>query len=296
LSQLFRMPQPFPFEEIIADLDAIDRWLREHGLEAHDRIRTYRKNIRQMIAVQESDEKLETLQNITDERLREIVWSYVEAEEFVRAVLPLRAVIGADLLAVQIKKALDGPADLYLETRKNNRGRNFMFELIMGGRMAKGGFIPVFDQGPDVQFQLCGLRVAMQCKRPFSIEGLEESIGKAIAQLKADAADLSIIAVSVSRLWNAGDPREIPILDHHTMGHPFLDARIKQIAHVSSRFWKEKLEHAAIFFYGYSPIRWRMENGRFGNVTVRAEIICPVTTSDEPTKQRLKVLIHELGP
>lgn len=287
--------EPFPFDELIANLDEIDTWLRGRGLQAHDRIRRYRKNIKEMIELQRLDENLDTLQNITEERRREIFWSYVDAEEFARAVRPLRATLGDDLPATLVKKALDGPADLFLETQRSSQGRNFMFELIMGGRLAKGGFVPAFDQGPDIQFQFRGMRVAMQCKRPFSMDGIEETIGKAISQLKEDDADLSIIAVSVSRLWNAGDPDDIPIVRDPAMGQAILEGRGRQIADETRRFWKEKLERAGIVFYGYAPVRWPKEDGHYGHATLRAETMCPVMSNDMETKMRLAVYAHELG-
>jgi hypothetical protein len=287
--------EPFPFDELIANLDDIDDWLRRRGLQAHDRIRRYRKNIKEMIDLQRRDEHLETLQNITEERRREIFWSYVEAEEFARAVRPLRQVLGDQVGAAPIKRALDGPADLFLETQRSSQGRNFMFELIMGGRLAKGGFVPAFDEGPDIQFQYRGLRVAMQCKRPYSMDGMEETIGKAIDQLKEDGAELSIIAVSVSRLWNAGDPDEIPIVRGPAMGQAYLDMRGRQIADETRRFWKDKLERAGIVFYGYAPVSWQMDNGRFGHAALRAETMCPVMANDVVTKTLLASYAQELG-
>jgi hypothetical protein len=289
------MPQPYPFDETIAHLDEIDQWLRGRGLQAHDRIRKHRKNIRDMIELQGWDENLETLQNIAEGRRREIFWSYVEADEFVRAVRPLRSALGDELPAVPIKRALDGPADLSLETQRSSQGRNFMFELIMGGRLAKSGFVPAFDQGPDIQFNYRGLRVAMQCKRPFSIDGMEETIEKAISQLKNDGADLNIIAVSVSRLWNSGDPDEIPNVRDPTMGQAYLDARGRGIADETRRFWKEKLERAGIVFYGYAPVCWQMENSRFGYAILRAETMCPVMADDTQTKVLLASYAREFG-
>src|SRR5579875_207082 len=123
------MPQPFPFDELIVDLDEIDRWLRGRGLQAHDRIRRYRKNIKEMIEVQRRDERLESLQNITEERRREIFWSYVEAEEFARAVRSLRATLGDELPAAPVKNALDGPADLFLESSIPGMARLPSFRL-----------------------------------------------------------------------------------------------------------------------------------------------------------------------
>jgi hypothetical protein len=143
-------------------------------------------------------------------KAREVLWSYVEADEFVRAVSALRYCLGDEPAAAPIERALHGPPDLFLEDARNSGGRNFMFELIMGGRLAAAGFSPSFYKGPDVQFEFAGLQVAVQCKRPFSASGLEKNIRKAINQLKEAKADLGLIAISVSRLLNPGDPDNIP--------------------------------------------------------------------------------------
>ena len=287
------MPQQFPFEETLAKLDEIDVWLQGHGYKAHDRIRKYSKNIRQMLAFQASD-NLHLLENISDEKRREIFWSYVEADEFVRAVEPLRSCIGDDVLASPIDKALGGPADLYLENQKNSQGRNFMFELVMGGRLAKAGITPSFDQGPDLQFHFNGMRVAMQCKRPFSRSGLEETISKAISQLKIDNADLSLIAISASRLSNTGDPDAIPTVQDPRAGQAYVDARGREIADESRRYWSEKLGRSGIFFYSFTPVRWLKEDGHFGHATLRAETMCPVMTQDQNTKCILVNLISAM--
>ena len=76
----------------------------------------------------------------------------------------------------------------------------------MGGRLAAAGFSPFFDKGPDLLFEFAGLKVAVQCKRPFSASGLERNIRKAISQLEEAKAELGLIAISVSRLLNPGDP------------------------------------------------------------------------------------------
>ena len=94
-----------------------------------------------------------------------------------------------------------------------------MFEFIMGERPAKSGFLPAFDKGPDLQFRFRGLRVTMPYKRPFSREGI---IGKAITQAEVDGADLSAIAISVSRLFNAGDADEIPTVENPQAGSDLL--------------------------------------------------------------------------
>ncbi len=124
---------------------------------------------------------------------------------------------------------------------------------------------------------------------------MEETIGKAIAQLKEDGADLSIIAVSVSRLWNLGNPDEISTVENPRAGQPCLDAMGRQIADESRRFWKERLERSGIFFYGCAPVRWPTENGRYGYATLRAETMCPIMDGDQVTKLALATFAHDLG-
>ncbi len=98
---------------------------------------------------------------------------------------------------------------------------------------------------------------------PFSAAGLQQTIRKAIHQLEAGKTDLGLIAVSVSRLLNSGDPDSIPEVANHEDGHPYLQARIQQIAQQTERFWSGKLEQrAGILFYAFTPIRCQ-ERPRF---------------------------------
>ncbi len=110
---------------------------------------------------------------------------------------------GDHVPAAPVERALHGPADLFLETAQNSEGRNFGFELVIGGLLAPAGLVPAFDDGPDVSFKFAGLRVAAQCKRPLGRTGLEKNIGKAIAQLETDDADIKLVALSASRLGAA---------------------------------------------------------------------------------------------
>jgi hypothetical protein len=208
-----------------------------------------------MIEIQGRGEMENLQKSISVERAHEIFWSYIDTDEFVRAVVALRGSLGDKIAAVRIEKALKGPADLNLENSNNSDGRNFMFELIMAGRFAAAGYTPAFDKGPDVQISFAGLELAVQCKRPFSVAGLEQNIGKAIHQLKDGKADLNLIAVSVSRLLNDGDPGGIPEVAHRELGHPYLQKRHQIIAQQSKRCWFGKLERAGILFYAFTPIR-----------------------------------------
>jgi hypothetical protein len=245
----------YDFNETLARLEDISDWLTGLGFTALDRVRIYGRNLRRMMEVQ-ANGGMEALQeSIPFAEAREIFWSYIDADEFVRAVMALRNRLGDEVAAAPIEKALRGPADLLLENPNNSDGRNFMFELIMGGRLAGAGLRPFFDKGPDVQVEFAGLQVGIQCKRPFSTSGLQPNIRKAIHQLKNGNADLNLIAVSVSRLLNSGDPESIPEVQQHELGHPYLQARIHEIAQHTKRFWSGKLDRAGILFYAFAPIR-----------------------------------------
>lgn len=284
------MPNQYDFRDTLLRLEDISRWLDALGFTAIDRVRIYTENIRRMIEV-EARGGIEDLEDtIQFEKAREVLWSYVEADEFVRAVEALRKGIGDELAAAPIEKALKGPADLFLETARNSGGRNFMFELIIGGRLANAGFCPSFDKGPDVQVEFAGLRVGIECKRPLSPSGLEQNIRKAIDQLEERNADLSLIAVSVSRLLNSGDPGSIPEVSHHELGHPYLQTQIEQIAKDTRRFWFGKIDRAAILFYAFAPIRSRQMNGYFME---RYEGMFPLS-ADDLTSTLLKCFAQSL--
>jgi hypothetical protein len=219
------------------------------------------------------------------------VFNNIDADEFVWAVTALRNSLGDELAAAPIEKSLNGPADLYLESAKNSDGRNFMFELIIGGRLAGAGFRPSFDKGPDVQVEFAGLQMGIQCKRPFSVAGLQPTIRKAIHQLEAGKTDLGLIAVSVSRLLNSGDPNSIPEVVNQEDGHPYLQARIQQIAQQTERFWSGKLERAGMLFYAFTPVRCQ-ERPRF--FPERCETLLPLGPG-EVTSTLLKCFAQSLN-
>ncbi|HXS98334.1 MAG TPA: hypothetical protein VN736_27245 [Candidatus Limnocylindrales bacterium] len=283
--------EPYDFQRTLLALDDLDAWLRSLGHNCHDRIRRYRDNIRQMLGVETRNE-MELLQaSISWARAREILWSYMEADEFVRAASALRRSFGDHIPAAPIERALQGPADPFLETAQNNAGRNFGFELVIAGRLAAAGLTPAFDSGPDISFDFAGLRVAVQCKRPLSSAGLEKNIGKAISQLGTDNADLKVLALSASRLVNAGDPEEIPEVENIADGHRFLDERLRSLARETERFWAGRSAQAAVWFYIFTPVRTRRP---FGYHPYRRELLAPFHL-DEFTRTMFTCLIQTIG-
>jgi hypothetical protein len=282
------MLELYDFADTLARLDDLDVWLKSLGHRAPDRIRKYNQNIRNMIAVDHRG-GIEKLQDkISIDKAREVLWSYVEADEFVRAVTALRARFGDNVPAAPIEKALHGPVDLFLENENNSAGRNFMFELIMGGRLAAAGFTPSFDKGPDLHFEFDGLQVAVQCKRPLSTSGLAKNISRAIAQLEKNNADIGLIAISASRLLNPGDPDVIPDVLSAELAHAYLRDRLRQIADETHRFWSGKIDRAGILFYAFTPLR-----SHRGYHMTPAEVMCPIA-ADQKTSTILRCLAQAL--
>ena len=107
-----------------------------------------------------------------------------------------------------LEEALQGPADLYKETEKSNRGRNATFELVVAGLYARAGLPVEFRENPDILSKYSGRPLVIQCKRPFKPTSIPNNLSDAGRQLrtdlKADPAALAIIAVSFSRLFNQG--------------------------------------------------------------------------------------------
>lgn len=285
------MPEPYPFETILAQLDEIDRWLRSRGFSQHDRIRVYRENIRAMMAAQLSGTL--NMGSIPEKKRREIVWSYVEAAEFVRALVPLRACLKDDSSRMPIERALHGPPDLYLENKNNSAGRNFLFELIIGGRFAKAGIAPSFDDGPDVAVRIDGMRVAVQCKRPLSLAGLESCVRKGISQLRQESADVRVIAISVSRLLNPGRV-ELSALPNAREAQAHLDQKCVDTGQKTKPYAQNKLERGGILFYGYSPLICLSEKGSHQAVILRTEALFSMDESAS-AKERLRILTTKLG-
>ncbi len=96
------MLAPYDFTETLSRLDDICQWLDAMGFAQLDRVRVYSRNIRKIIAAEARGEVQALQESIPIAEAREIFWSYVDADEFVRAVTALRNQLGDDLAAAPI--------------------------------------------------------------------------------------------------------------------------------------------------------------------------------------------------
>jgi hypothetical protein len=272
--------EQYDFASMLAAFNEIDGWLKANQFTTNHRFRRYAANIRMMLE-RENDGSMEAFQQaVTKEKAREILWSYVEIDEFVRAITSLREHFGENVPRDVIERALHGPADLFLEDDTNSNGRNFMFELIMGGRFAAANRNPSFEE-PDIRLKFAGLNVAVQCKRPLNESSLRKNIGKAIKQLREVQADLKLIAISVSRILLSGDPSRIPYVPRPELGHEYLKTQLCEIAVRSERFWRGKPDCDGVLLYAFLPIRSRRRNGRLFYSPYRHEIVVPTVSGSK---------------
>ncbi|PYP92241.1 MAG: hypothetical protein DMG65_04640 [Candidatus Angelobacter sp. Gp1-AA117] len=242
-----------------ADLDEIDRWLEQKGFHQRDRLRVYRANIAEMAQREQASHPGKVFAQVQSEgRLSEILTSYAEGIDLVDALTSLRkkqVTIPDGLL----KRVLDGPSDASLEDQKSNRGRNAMFELLMGAMAAKQDLQPIFGQeNPDVEFQFLGRRVLMECKRVLSEKKILDKISEAVHQLEKcvhpDNGDIGLVAISISRLAHQGNGYwDAPTVE---IGRAFLSRALRHMVDdLNKHLSKLSFSHAAgVVFHVSSPL------------------------------------------
>lgn len=156
----------------------------------------------------------------------------------------------------------------------SNRARNITFELSLGGNLWQAGLRPQLGEHPDLTCMVGDTRLYIQCKRPFSANGVPEAIKDARKQLcndlrAAPPGPKGVIALDVSRVINDGTL----LLTGPDVGHLRASSE-KRIREVSQDAWNrlkalygDRLPSrftniGGILFHGGSPA-WDRKNRRF---------------------------------
>lgn len=197
------------YRELLQGLVEIDEWLCAAGFGNYDRIRVHKRNLENLALATENGTLEQYGAGLTGEQRRELLWSFVESQEFVGSITALQH-RGCNIPATVLERALKGPADLYLEDGSSSQGRNAMFEILVAGRVAQAGLTPQLGE-PDVRFEFEDRRIFIQCKRVLTEAGIGKRVIEAGKQLKRDLSsscdprDCGIVVVSISRVVNVGD-------------------------------------------------------------------------------------------
>jgi hypothetical protein len=220
-------------------------------------MRVYESNLAEMLRLNEATDPAQVYAGLEAKgKLTEILSSYVEGIEFVDSITVLRD-RNIDIPVDVLVNTLRGPVDASREDQASNRGRNFMFELVIGAMVARAGLTPTLGSEPDVVFGFENRKVLVECKRVMSQNKIEERIRQGLRQLKARIEgdeDCGLIAISVTRTINSGNVIwSVPSVSDT---NAFLESKIDEVIHRFDPFL-QTLSHPKIFgivFYISSPI------------------------------------------
>lgn len=196
------------YPEIIADLAALESFLRGLGLhKGPDRLRQLAKNV----AIIDAALKAGTLDSLEKRKdVEDLVWSLVDAQEFIKIYEGLKDE-PLDVMRPLLRKALHGTLHPGRETAyKSNIGRNTAFELRLAAGLRKAGAQVHLGQQADLILDHAGVRVYVECKRPYIPSTIRANIEEARKQLQrrlnvdTHPQCIGLVAISVSRAINPG--------------------------------------------------------------------------------------------
>jgi hypothetical protein len=153
--------------------------------------------------------------------------SVLDGCDFVDIHKEFRTLNSSQLPRRRLREILSGPLLPHEEDLNGStiHARSALFELEFAARMrARGIAITGFD---DIQFELQGLTVNVQCKRPQSASRLQENIQSACLQISrriANTGKRGLIALRVDRLletdtniWKVADDDQLRVKFKHIL-------------------------------------------------------------------------------
>jgi len=194
------------FADLLADLEGIDCWLQQLGLE--------RKQDRAHYAINVLREAERGFQQFRDTgqparvgHVDDYIFGICEALE-VHDIYDAFSQEPRDRIGPRLDRALSGPHRPAQENENNADGRNIGFELALGAELRLLGATIALEE-PDLQL-VCGAnRYLLACKRPARRQGIESCLRGARRQLEAnlqgaDDNTYGVAVISVGRILNPG--------------------------------------------------------------------------------------------
>lgn len=237
------------YAALLSDLEKLDPWLHRLGLDPkNDRAHSAIEILREA----ESISKGEKAPPKSGEKF---VFGLTEALE-IHAIYMAFENEDPTLLKEKLARAFSGPHRPADETSANSDGRNVMFELSLAAEMRFRG-LPIRIGEPDILLDI-GPGFFIECKRPFKESSIRSSIRGAADQLgenlKNTEGKFGIIAVSASRLLNAGD--KLFVAPSEDIGVERLGDLLETLARENQHSW-QKIERnpriCAVLFHVSTP-------------------------------------------
>jgi hypothetical protein len=201
------------FENVVTGLDEALSLFRQIGLAAEveeSRFTEYRRQLQRLVDARAQRDQIDDAAKKDSDADRAILgFAQVESLELAKLVPFLKTCDNTDLLP-KVRAILRGPVLPADENQASNQARNIMFELSLASKLARAGLAPQLGEHPDLQCEVEGKRLWIECKRPLSAEKVGKRIVEANRQLhrhmKAAPSDMrGIIAVSLSKVVSSGD-------------------------------------------------------------------------------------------
>jgi hypothetical protein len=210
---------------------------------------------------------LQQLEELPSEKIKGLVWSLVEAQEFAEI---FRGLDGHDpqIMKLLMRKVLKGTLHPSDETQSSNLGRNTAFELLLGSRLRFAGSNPKLGQQTDLVVDYLDSRLHIECKRPQTKEAVEENIAVALSQLgKRFASDsrpdssAGLVAISVSKAVNP-DSKWL-IVEREGDIEPNLSREAEYLHQQCARDYRRKADPrvVGILYHILAPIRVKKPQG-----------------------------------
>lgn len=176
-------------------------WVQSLGITVgNSRIRHYKEEIEKAFSSDNYDyEKFMAISFETS------LWIKVY-EEFPRTEIESLKLIAPMILRGPLLQSSENP------DKSGNRARNKQYEIILGCTFAQEGLNPKFGiEREDLNFSFNGNNVFVECKRPWSERGIEDSLKDGIRQLRSrfsadNPNEKGILGLSIDRVAN---PRSV---------------------------------------------------------------------------------------
>jgi hypothetical protein len=198
--------QRYKYAELLANLEGIDRWLHQLGLDSkQDRVHFAIDVLREAEhGFQEARAagRAEKIGNI-----EEYMFGLCEALEIHDIYRAFRDE-ATDRLSSTLERALSGPHRPALENARNADGRNVGFELALAADLRLRGAAITLEE-PDLKIMIDNHHYLLACKRPLRQAGIPACIRGATRQLREHLNNggeqvHGVVAISVSRILNPG--------------------------------------------------------------------------------------------
>ncbi len=162
----------------------------------------------------------------------EILWAFAELHDLLEIHHHLNLVEDSKV-EDSLRKIIAGPVLLADEKKDGGsiQGRNFTFELYAASRFLRAGLNVFFKSEADINIDIQGTLLHVECKRVVSGNNLENLINGAIDQIEKRCQschnDRGIVVISISKILFKEQ-------ENNTLGYLYEHKNISSLLHASS--------------------------------------------------------------